>query len=159
MNGLAAAIVCGIPALDPAVIFQAVQQTRERRAFDSHPLGDLFLGKSISALGKMHERPPFSLAQAEGAQALVELRPPSPGGAEEDEAEFAEVGRRHDRELVSVLTNPSLPECQKLLVPYPGENYAVVPIVCDALHRLRPQRKPMFSLGQFVFAFRLDEQI
>ena len=91
MDGLAAAILRGIPSPDPAVVFEAIEQAGEGRAFDSHPLRDFFLGEFISALRKMHERPPFSLAQSERAQTLVELRPPGARGAEENQAEFVDV--------------------------------------------------------------------
>src|SRR2546423_13259037 len=102
MDRFAAAILGRVTALHPAIIFQTVQQTGESRAFDSHPLRDLLLGKFVPTLREMHKCPPFSLAQAERTQALVELGPPGAGGAEEDETEFVDIRRRHGRELVSV---------------------------------------------------------
>ena len=82
MHDLAAAIFRGAAALDPAVILQTVEQSRQGWSLDSHSLGDFFLGELISALGKMNERSPFALAQTERAQALIELRAPGARGAE-----------------------------------------------------------------------------
>src|SRR5438045_1317080 len=96
MEGFATAVLRGIASLDPAVGFQTVEQTGERRAFDSHPLRDFFLGEFVSALRKMHERSPFSLTQPERSQTLVELRPPGARGAEEHKAEFVDVQWRHN---------------------------------------------------------------
>jgi len=62
MNGFAAAIIRRFAALDPAVVLEAVEQARQSRFLDSHPLSDFFLGKFVSALGKMDQRPPFPLA-------------------------------------------------------------------------------------------------
>ena len=97
MNRLAPSIGGGTAALDPAIILQAIEQPGESGAFDAHPLGDFFLGELVPALGEMNECPPFSLAQSEGSQALVEPGPPSAGCAEEDEAELVDVGRRHSQ--------------------------------------------------------------
>jgi hypothetical protein len=96
MDRLAAAILGGVAALDPAIGFEPIEQAGQSRAFDSHPLRDFFLGPSVSALRKMHERPPFSLAQTEWSQTLVELGAPGAGGPKEDKAEFVDVRWRHD---------------------------------------------------------------
>jgi hypothetical protein len=47
----------------------------------------------------MNEGPPFTLAQTEGAQALVELRAPGARGTEEDKAELVNVWWRHVQEI------------------------------------------------------------
>src|SRR5205807_159296 len=99
MNGLAAAIFGRAAPLDPTVVLEAIEQTRERCALDSHPLGDFLLGEFISALRKMHQRAPFALAQAEWAEPLIEPGPPGARRAEEDEAEFVDIWRRHGREI------------------------------------------------------------
>jgi hypothetical protein len=128
MDRLAAAILRRIAPLNPAIGFEAIEQTGQGRAFDSHPFRDLFLGEFISALGEVHQRPPFPLAQPERPQTLVEPGSPGSSSAEEDKAELADVGWRHFRELISVLTNPSLPQCQ-LLLPHPRENHGVTSII------------------------------
>jgi hypothetical protein len=97
VDSFAAAIFRRTAALDPAVVFQTVEQTGESRALDSHSLGDLLLGELISAFRKMDERSPFSLAQAERAEALIEPGAPGSGRAEEHEAEFVDIGRWHER--------------------------------------------------------------
>jgi hypothetical protein len=99
MNRFATAIIWRFASLDPSVVLQAVEQTGQRRFFDPHPLRNLFLGKIISALGKMDERAPLPLAQAKGTQTLVKLRPPGARGAEEHESELVNVGTRHIREI------------------------------------------------------------
>jgi hypothetical protein len=91
MDRLAAPILCRPAALDPAVVLQAVEQSRERRSFNPHAFGDFLLGKFVSSLGQMHERPPFSLAQPEGTQALIELRAPGARRAEKDKTELVNV--------------------------------------------------------------------
>src|SRR5256885_7848597 len=93
--GLRARPLGRAPPFHPAIVLQTIQQSREGRAFDTHPLGDLFLSELVSPLGEMDEGPPFSLAQAQRAQPPVELRPPGAGGPEKDETEFVDVGRRH----------------------------------------------------------------
>src|SRR5204863_5417962 len=65
-----------------------------------------------SSLGKMDKRAPFALTQAEGAQTLIELRPPGAGGAEENESELVDIWTRHVRKLVSMLTNRIPQQCQ-----------------------------------------------
>src|SRR4051812_36449172 len=95
VDGFAATILLRPAAFDPAIIFQPVEQTGESRALDAHALGDFLLGECISALGKVDERPPFSLAQAKRAQALVEPGAPGPGRAEKHETEFVDIGRWH----------------------------------------------------------------
>ena len=101
MDCFATAIRRRTTAFDPAVIFQTVEQTGKRGALDPHSFGDLPLGERISALGKVNEGPPFSLAQAERAEALIEPGAPGAGGAEKDEAEFVDVGRRHNAEWLA----------------------------------------------------------
>jgi hypothetical protein len=91
MDRLATPIVGGTPALHPAIVLEAIEQSGERCTFDSHPLRDFFLSEPVSALRKMHQRPPFPLAQAERPQPLIEPRPPGTGGAEKDKTEFAEI--------------------------------------------------------------------
>jgi hypothetical protein len=95
MDRLATAIGGRAAAFDPAVVLEPIEQARQGCAFDSHPLGDFLLGAIVRALGKMHERPPFSLAQAEWAQALIEPGAPGTSGPEEDQAELVNVRRRH----------------------------------------------------------------
>ena len=112
MNGFATAITGGFATLDPAIVLQPVEQARQGRLFDPHSFGDFFLGKFVSALGKMDERPPFPLAQPEGAQALVQLRAPGARGPEEKKAEFIDIRRSHAGELVSMLTSPIPAGCQ-----------------------------------------------
>jgi hypothetical protein len=96
MDSLAAAVVLGIAAFHPAIIFQAVEQAGEGGAFNPHSLGDFFLGQFIPAIRKMHQRPPFSLAQAKRAQTLVELCPPRPRRPKKDKSKFAEIRCRHE---------------------------------------------------------------
>ena len=91
MDRLAAPILRGTAALDPAVVLKPVEQARQRWSLNSHAFGDLFLGELVSSLGKMHERPPFSLAQTEGPQALIEPRAPGARGAEKDKTELVNV--------------------------------------------------------------------
>jgi hypothetical protein len=88
-------------AFDPAVGFQPIEQTGKSRAFDSHPFRDFLLGELIAALGKVNERPPFSLAQAQRSQAPIEPGPPGAGGAEKDETEFVDIGRWHTAEWLA----------------------------------------------------------
>jgi hypothetical protein len=95
MNRLATPIRRRPTTFHPPVVLQTIEQARKGRTLDPHPLGDLFLGKFVSALGKVHERSPFPLAQAEGPQTPVELRAPGTGGAEENQAELVDVRRRH----------------------------------------------------------------
>ena len=95
MDDFAAAIFGRTAALDPAVILETVEQAREGGAFDPHPLSNFFLGKFVSALGEMNERPPLTLAQSERAEPLVQLCPPGAGRAEEDQAELIAVWRWH----------------------------------------------------------------
>src|SRR5436190_23881410 len=125
MDGLATAVRIRIAAFHPPIIFQTIQQTGEGRAFDSHPLGDDLLGQLVSALREMDERPPFSLAETKRAQTLVEPGPPGARGAEEDEAEFVDIGRRHVQEkLVSVLTNRTFKgKSTRVCPPAPGSQY------------------------------------
>ena len=49
-------------------------------------LGNLLLGELVSGQGKLNQRPPFSLAEAERAEALIELGAPGAGGAEKHKA-------------------------------------------------------------------------
>jgi hypothetical protein len=105
MNRLATTICFRPAAFDPAVVLEPIEQARQGRAFDSHSLGDFLLGEIVSSLGEMNERPPFSLAQAERAEPLVEPGAPGAGRPEEDQAELVYIRRRHAREMISVLTN------------------------------------------------------
>ena len=97
MDGLAAAICRRAAALDPAVFLETIEQAGQSRAFDPHPFRDFLLGKRVSALGKMNERSPFSLAEPERAEPLVEPGAPGPGSAEENQAKLADIRRRHAR--------------------------------------------------------------
>jgi hypothetical protein len=99
MNRLAAPILRGTAALDPAIVLQAVEQARERRSFNPHALGDFLLGELVSALGKVNKGAPFTLAQTEGPQALIELRTPGARGAEKDKTELVNVWWRHVRQI------------------------------------------------------------
>ena len=90
----------------------SLEQAGKGRAFNAHTLGNFLLGQFVSALREMDQRPPFALAQAERAQALVELGAPGPGGAEEHLAEFVGIRGGHWPELVSVLTNRVSRHCQ-----------------------------------------------
>ena len=56
--------------------------------------------------------------------------------------------------LVSVLTNPDWPDCQKLLVPYPHQNHRVVSIIGEVSHLLRPQREPILVSSRLRSAER-----
>src|SRR5437763_1971713 len=98
MDGLAAAVLGGIASLHPSVGFQTIKQAGEGRAFDSHPLCDLFLGEFVSALRKMNQGPPFSLADSELSQTRVQLRPPGAGRADEKTADAVDVEPRHGLE-------------------------------------------------------------
>ena len=99
VHGFAAAIFRGAAALDPAVALQSIEQASQGRPLDPHPFGDLFLSELVPTLGKVDERSPFSLTQAERAQASIKFRAPGAGGAEEDETEFVDIGPRHEREI------------------------------------------------------------
>jgi hypothetical protein len=98
LEAIRAATAVAAPVLapfDPTVILQPIEQAGERRFFDAHPLRDFLLGKFVSALRKVDQRPPFALAQAERAQALIKLRAPGARRAEEQKTELVDVGRRH----------------------------------------------------------------
>src|SRR6476620_12071572 len=95
MDDLATPILFRAAAFNPAIVLEAIEQSRHGGAFDPHPIRDLLLGEFISTLGKMHKRPPFSLAEAERPQTLVELCAPGAGGPEEDQAELVDIEWRH----------------------------------------------------------------
>ncbi len=88
MDNLAPAIVRRFLAADPAVGFEAVQQTGERRLLDAHSFGQLLLGELRSTVRKVNQRPPFALAEAEWPKTLIELGAPGAGGTEKHEAEL-----------------------------------------------------------------------
>lgn len=44
----------------------------------------------------MNERPPFALAQAERAQAPIELGAPGTSSSEEEETKFIDIGQRNE---------------------------------------------------------------
>ena len=156
MDRLAPSIRLGPAAFDPAVVLEPIEQARQGGAFDSHSLGDFLLGAIVSSLGKMNERPPFSLAQAEGAEPLIEPGAPGPGGAEEDQAELVNIRRRH-AQLISVLTNRifrSLSIAADL-----RQDNRVIPVIGDPLDHVGAFRQPALAFGQFPFAFRLREKV
>jgi hypothetical protein len=86
MDRLAATIFRGTTTFDPAVVLEAVEQSREGRAFNAHAFGDFFLSELISTLRKKHQGAPLSLAEAERAQTLIEPGSPGSGGPKEDKA-------------------------------------------------------------------------
>src|SRR5947208_6494962 len=61
--------------------------------------------------------------------------------------------------LVSVLTNPSLPQCQKLLVPYPREDDLALSVIGKRSDHLGSQREPPPALDKLEFAISLHKQI
>ena len=144
MDGLAAAIRRRASPFDPAVLLQPIEQAGKGRAFDSHSLGDFLLGQFISALREMNERAPFSLAKAERAEPLVEPRAPGARGPEKDEAELVDVGRRHAREMISVLTKSIFPRLST--APDPGQNDRVIAVISDPLDRFGALRQPSLAL-------------
>ncbi|MDQ6655657.1 MAG: hypothetical protein M3Y80_07585 [Verrucomicrobiota bacterium] len=64
MDNFAASVVRRFFTLDPAVGFEAVQQSGERRLFNAHPVSDFFLREFVSAIREVHERAPFPLAES-----------------------------------------------------------------------------------------------
>jgi hypothetical protein len=99
MDGLATPVGGGTAALDPTVILETIEQAGKGWTLDTHALGDFFLGKVVSTLGKVNERAPLALAQPKRPQALVELRPPGACSAEEYESELVDIWTRHVREI------------------------------------------------------------
>src|ERR1700674_6002445 len=88
MDNFATPIVRRPAPFHPAIFLEPVEQAGESRSFNPHAPGNFLLREFVSALREMDQRPPFALAQAERAQALVELGAPGPSGAEKHLAEF-----------------------------------------------------------------------
>jgi hypothetical protein len=97
MDDFAPSVVGRRSPLDPTPLLEPVEQTGKGWLFNSHALGDFFLGEFVSTLGKVDERPPLALTQAEWTQALVKFGAPGTGGPEEQETELISVGRWHAR--------------------------------------------------------------
>jgi hypothetical protein len=63
VNSFAASIVAGIFAFDPALAFQASEETGEGRLFDAEPFGEVSLGEMTAS--EESDGAPFRLAQTE----------------------------------------------------------------------------------------------
>lgn len=156
MDRLAPSIRLGPAAFDPAVVLESIEQARQGCAFNSHALGDFLLGAIVSSLGKMNKRPPFPLAQAEGAEPLIEPGAPGAGGPEEDQAELVDVWRRHVQ-LISVLTNRMFRGLS--IAANLRQEHRVIAVIGDPLDHVGAFGQPALAFGQFPFALRLGEKV
>jgi hypothetical protein len=95
MNDFAPPVVGRFLPLNPTVLLEPVEQSGQRWLFNAHALSDFFLREFVSTLGKVNERAPLPLTQAEWTQTLIKFGAPGTGGAEEQETELVSVSRWH----------------------------------------------------------------
>jgi hypothetical protein len=95
LDDFAPPVVGRFSPLDPTVLLEPVEQTGQRWLFDAHALSDFLLREFVPTLGKVNQRAPLALAQAERAETLIESRAPGTGGAEEQETELIGASRWH----------------------------------------------------------------
>ncbi len=93
MHRFAAPIMLRVFAFDPACTFQPGKEAGECRLFDAEPVGQVALREL--AVGEMRDGAPLRLAQAERAQALVELVPPDARSLVQEWANRLGVKLRH----------------------------------------------------------------
>ncbi len=91
MDCLAASILGRFLALDPAVALQSMQDAGKGRLFNPDQGGQLALSERGLGRGQVYQSHPFTLAQAEWAEAFVEAVAPGAGGAGQAHADFFEV--------------------------------------------------------------------
>ena len=70
------AVELGIGTLDPAGIFQAMEQVHEGRFLNAEPGGNFRLRDRLLGQREMEEGPPFGLAHAEGLKPFIQLQAP-----------------------------------------------------------------------------------
>ena len=76
----AAAVGGRIDALDPAGVFEPMQERDQRWLFNTEPLCQFSLCDWLFRQREVKQRAPTRLAQAKGFESLVEFQAPRPGG-------------------------------------------------------------------------------
>jgi hypothetical protein len=89
------------PGGAPGPGFQAVEQTRQGRAFNADALGQLTLGRGIFETRQVQQHQPARLGQIEPGQAAVQFGTPAPGHLGQLHAEAVLVVGQGHKQLMS----------------------------------------------------------